>query len=68
MGYAELLTSMVIDVTDELDAARKRGDKIMFEGAQGTLLDIDHGTYPYVTSSNRLLVVLLQVLVLVLVT
>ncbi|EWM35484.1 adenylosuccinate synthetase family protein [Vibrio parahaemolyticus EKP-021] len=43
---------MVIDVTDELDAARKRGDKIMFEGAQGTLLDIDHGTYPYVTSSN----------------
>jgi adenylosuccinate synthase len=52
MGYAELLTSMVIDVTDELDAARKRGDKIMFEGAQGTLLDIDHGTYPYVTSSN----------------
>ncbi|KGK13173.1 adenylosuccinate synthase [Vibrio navarrensis] len=51
-GYAELLTSMVIDVTDELDAARRRGDKIMFEGAQGTLLDIDHGTYPYVTSSN----------------
>ncbi|OLQ88640.1 adenylosuccinate synthase [Vibrio ponticus] len=51
-GYAELLTSMVMDVTDELDAARKRGDKIMFEGAQGTLLDIDHGTYPYVTSSN----------------
>jgi adenylosuccinate synthase len=52
MGYADLLTSMVIDVTNELDAARKRGDKIMFEGAQGTLLDIDHGTYPYVTSSN----------------
>ncbi|AMG02968.1 MULTISPECIES: adenylosuccinate synthase [Vibrio] len=51
-GYAELLTSMVIDVTNELDAARKRGDKIMFEGAQGTMLDIDHGTYPYVTSSN----------------
>ncbi|WCE29941.1 adenylosuccinate synthase [Vibrio sp. SCSIO 43137] len=52
MGYADLLTSMVIDVTDELDKARQRGDKIMFEGAQGTLLDIDHGTYPYVTSSN----------------
>jgi adenylosuccinate synthase len=52
LGYADLLTSMVMDVTDELDAARKRGDKIMFEGAQGTLLDIDHGTYPYVTSSN----------------
>ena len=52
MSYADMLTAMVIDVTDELDAARKRGDKIMFEGAQGTLLDIDHGTYPYVTSSN----------------
>ncbi len=52
MSYADLLTSMIMDVTDELDAARKRGDKIMFEGAQGTLLDIDHGTYPYVTSSN----------------
>ncbi len=52
LSQADMLTSMVIDVTDELDAARKRGDKIMFEGAQGTLLDIDHGTYPYVTSSN----------------
>ncbi|OIN13553.1 adenylosuccinate synthase [Oceanisphaera psychrotolerans] len=51
-GYAELLTSMVVDVTDVLDRARKNGEKIMFEGAQGTLLDIDHGTYPYVTSSN----------------
>lgn len=51
-GYAELLTSMVVDVTDVLDTARKNGEKIMFEGAQGTLLDIDHGTYPYVTSSN----------------
>jgi adenylosuccinate synthase len=35
-----------------LDAARKKGDRILFEGAQGTLLDVDHGTYPYVTSSN----------------
>jgi len=50
--YADILTSMVVDVTDVLDKARKNGDKIMFEGAQGTLLDIDHGTYPYVTSSN----------------
>ncbi|WP_022941146.1 adenylosuccinate synthase [Psychromonas hadalis] len=49
---APLLISMVIDVTDELDKARRRGDNILFEGAQGTLLDIDHGTYPYVTSSN----------------
>lgn len=52
MAQADTLTRMVIDVTQELDDARKRGDKIMFEGAQGTLLDIDHGTYPYVTSSN----------------
>ena len=35
-----------------LDARRKAGDRILFEGAQGTLLDIDHGTYPFVTSSN----------------
>lgn len=52
LAQADTLTDMVIDVTQELDDARKRGDKIMFEGAQGTLLDIDHGTYPYVTSSN----------------
>ena len=52
MSVADMLKAMVVDVTDELDKARKRGDCIMFEGAQGTLLDIDHGTYPYVTSSN----------------
>jgi adenylosuccinate synthase len=37
-----------------LDAARRRGDRILFEGAQGVLLDIDHGTYPFVTSSNTI--------------
>src|SRR5262249_28805357 len=42
----------VTDVSLFLDRARKAGRPIMFEGAQGTLLDIDHGTYPYVTSSN----------------
>jgi adenylosuccinate synthase len=42
----------VTDVSLFLDRARKAGRSIMFEGAQGTLLDIDHGTYPYVTSSN----------------
>ncbi|USD37089.1 adenylosuccinate synthase [Ferrimonas sp. SCSIO 43195] len=52
MSVAELLKSMVVDVTDLLDKARKAGEPILFEGAQGTLLDIDHGTYPYVTSSN----------------
>jgi adenylosuccinate synthase len=49
---AEKLKAMIVDVTDMLDKARLAGDYIMFEGAQGTLLDIDHGTYPYVTSSN----------------
>lgn len=52
LSMADTLKSMVVDVTDLLDTARKAGHKIMFEGAQGTLLDIDHGTYPYVTSSN----------------
>jgi adenylosuccinate synthase len=42
----------VTDVSVFLDRARRDGRPIMFEGAQGTLLDIDHGTYPYVTSSN----------------
>ena len=50
--FAELLKPMVADVPALLDKARKSGEEIMFEGAQGTLLDIDHGTYPYVTSSN----------------
>jgi adenylosuccinate synthase len=39
-------------VSDYLDAVRRSGKRILFEGAQGTLLDVDHGTYPYVTSSN----------------
>ena len=50
--FAQVLKPMVTDVPALLDKARKNGDSIMFEGAQGTLLDIDHGTYPYVTSSN----------------
>lgn len=49
---AKVLKPMVTDIPALLDHARKQGDDIMFEGAQGTLLDIDHGTYPYVTSSN----------------
>lgn len=52
LAIADILTGMVVDVSELLDNARKRGDLVMFEGAQGTLLDIDHGTYPYVTSSN----------------
>ncbi|MEW9797449.1 adenylosuccinate synthase [Alteromonas sp. CYL-A6] len=52
LAIADILRAMVVDVTDELDKAHRAGLPIMFEGAQGTLLDIDHGTYPYVTSSN----------------
>ena len=52
MGFATSLRPMVADVAALLYAARARGDNLLFEGAQGALLDIDHGTYPYVTSSN----------------
>ena len=52
MAVADILKAMVVDVTELLDQTRLAGDNILFEGAQGTLLDIDHGTYPYVTSSN----------------
>jgi adenylosuccinate synthase len=52
MEYAELLKPMMADVTAVLHDMRREGKDIMFEGAQGSLLDIDHGTYPYVTSSN----------------
>ncbi len=52
LSITDILTSMVTDVSELLNNARKRGDAIIFEGAQGTQLDIDHGTYPYVTSSN----------------
>ena len=52
MAVADILKSMTADIAELLDQARIAGESIMFEGAQGTLLDIDHGTYPYVTSSN----------------
>jgi adenylosuccinate synthase len=48
----ERMKPWVTDVSVFLDRARAEGQAILFEGAQGTLLDIDHGTYPYVTSSN----------------
>jgi len=54
LEQAEALHPMVADVSALLNAAMKRGDALLFEGAQGVLLDIDHGTYPYVTSSNCL--------------
>ena len=50
--WAEALLPMKADVTKILHDAREAGENILFEGAQGSLLDIDHGTYPFVTSSN----------------
>ncbi|WP_201526819.1 adenylosuccinate synthase [Psychrobacter frigidicola] len=50
--WKEAIKGMVTDVTEELDQLRRAGKNLMFEGAQGTLLDIDHGTYPFVTSSS----------------
>ncbi len=50
--WARQLLPLVANVTEILVAARNDGKNVLFEGAQGTLLDIDHGTYPYVTSSN----------------
>ena len=52
LSYAERLRPMVTDVSAELFAINAAGKNLMFEGAQGTLLDVDHGTYPFVTSSN----------------
>ncbi len=52
LAVADIIKNMTADVSEILDQARKNSESIMFEGAQGTLLDIDHGTYPYVTSSN----------------
>jgi adenylosuccinate synthase len=51
-AYAEKLAPYIDNVSVKLDQGRKAGKHILFEGAQGTQLDIDHGTYPFVTSSN----------------
>ncbi|NJD63557.1 MAG: adenylosuccinate synthase [Deltaproteobacteria bacterium] len=51
-GYGERLKPYLIDTSSFLNEEINRGSKVLFEGAQGTLLDIDHGTYPFVTSSN----------------
>ena len=52
LGYAERLKPYVTDTTEYLLSAAESGKRILFEGAQGALLDVDHGTYPFVTSSN----------------
>ncbi|MFM7462858.1 MAG: adenylosuccinate synthase, partial [Actinomycetota bacterium] len=52
LGYAELLKPFVTDTSLLLNKALDQGKNILLEGSQGTLLDVDHGTYPFVTSSN----------------
>jgi adenylosuccinate synthase len=52
MQFAEQIKPMIDDISARLHQYRTQGKNILFEGAQGTLLDIDHGTYPFVTSSN----------------
>ena len=52
LRYADQLRPFVCDTTSRLHEAAAAGKKLMFEGAQGSLLDIDHGSYPYVTSSS----------------
>lgn len=52
LRYAEELRPMVTDTSVLVNQALRKGEKVLFEGAQGTLLDIDHGTYPFVSSSS----------------
>ena len=52
LQLGEAILPMLTDVGEELNSLQRQGENILFEGAQGALLDIDHGTYPYVTSSN----------------
>ena len=52
LSYTERLRPMVVDTGLELHRALERGETVLFEGGQATMLDVDHGTYPFVTSSN----------------
>ena len=52
LGYADIIRPHVVDGSQLLNAELRAGKKVLFEGAQATQLDIDHGTYPFVTSSN----------------
>ncbi len=54
LGFAEQLSGQITDVTGKLLADQAANKKVMFEGAQGMMLDVDHGTYPFVTSSNTI--------------
>lgn len=55
LKHSEVILPMIVDVSAAINDIRKSKGKIIFEGAQGALLDIDHGTYPFVTSSNTIL-------------
>ncbi|MEO7774227.1 MAG: adenylosuccinate synthase [Steroidobacteraceae bacterium] len=52
IALGERIKPLVVDVTRELATLRREGASVLFEGAQGAMLDVDHGTYPFVTSSN----------------
>ncbi|MBV7434202.1 adenylosuccinate synthase [Cardiobacteriaceae bacterium TAE3-ERU3] len=52
LGYADTVLPLIDDVSVRIEEHRKKGEHIIFEGAQGAMLDIDHGTYPFVTSSS----------------
>ncbi|HWQ60743.1 MAG TPA: adenylosuccinate synthase, partial [Negativicutes bacterium] len=52
LGYAQVLRPFVVDTSVYINESLQAGKKVLFEGAQATLLDLDHGTYPYVTSSH----------------
>lgn len=52
MSYAERLKPMIVDTTQLLNKALDEGKTLLMEGGQATFLDVDHGTYPFVTSSN----------------
>jgi adenylosuccinate synthase len=52
LAHVDRIAPLVGDVTGTISAAHAAGESVLFEGAQGTLLDVDHGTYPFVTSSN----------------
>ena len=54
LGYAERLRPMMVDTSLMISRAMDRGETALFEGGQATLLDVDHGTYPFVTSSNAI--------------
>jgi len=54
LGYASVIKQYIANITEVLSSAVEKNEQIMFEGAQGACLDVDHGLYPYTTSSNTI--------------